>query len=438
MSSPVSRGFRHLRRPPADQEGQVPPGQYVTQGFPVLSAGPTPHTPLPEWTFSIRQGGDTLKSWTWEEFQALPADAVTVDIHCVPRWSKLGTAWRGVSVDTLLAQVEHDARYVLAFCDGGYTSNLPVKDVTGGQARVVFEYDGRPLQAEHGGPARLLVPHLYFWKSAKWVRGPRTARPRHAGFPGELRLPHLRRSMAGTAVRGRLTWQVARVSWVTTETDAVRTIGLDVPDWRGHRAGQHLDVRLTAEDGYTAERSYSIAAAGGEPVAITVERLEDGEVSPYLTGELRAGDELELGGPIGRWFVWDTSDGGPLLVVAGGSRVAPLRAMLRHRQRSGSDVPIRLLYSSRTLADVIYHHELDQYRDGVQVSYTLTRSQPPGWTGYSGRVDGAMLAEIAWPAGQQPLAFVCGPTRFVETVAEELVALGYPPSRVKTERFGGT
>jgi DMSO/TMAO reductase YedYZ molybdopterin-dependent catalytic subunit len=174
MSSPVSRGFHRLRRPtdsPAGQQGRVPPGQYVTQGFPVLSAGPTPHTPLTEWTFSIRQGGNTLKSWTWEQFQALPAETVTADIHCVTRWTKLGTSWRGVPVETLLAQAGQDATYVLAFCDGGYTSNLPVKDVTGGQAWVVSDYGGQPLAAEHGGPARLLVPHLYFWKSAKWVRG---------------------------------------------------------------------------------------------------------------------------------------------------------------------------------------------------------------------------------------------------------------------------
>ena len=171
MSSPVSRGFRHLRRPPAGEDGRVPPGQYVTHDFPVLSACLTPHTPPAEWTFSIRQGGDTLKSWTWQEFQALPVQAVTVDIHCVTRWSKLDTVWRGVSVNTLLAQVEHDALYVLAFCDGGYTTNLPVEDVTGDQAWVAFDYDGQPLESEHGGPARLLVPHLYFWKSAKWVRG---------------------------------------------------------------------------------------------------------------------------------------------------------------------------------------------------------------------------------------------------------------------------
>jgi DMSO/TMAO reductase YedYZ molybdopterin-dependent catalytic subunit len=169
--SPVSRGFRGRSRVPAGEEDRIPPGQYVTKDFPVLSAGPTPHTPLSEWTFSITQGDDTLKSWTWQEMQALPAEDVTVDIHCVTRWSKLGTQWRGVSVDTLLDQVMAEAPYVLAFCDGGYTTNLPAEDVTGGKAWVAFGYDGAPLEPEHGGPARLLVPHLYFWKSAKWVRG---------------------------------------------------------------------------------------------------------------------------------------------------------------------------------------------------------------------------------------------------------------------------
>jgi ferredoxin-NADP reductase len=244
--------------------------------------------------------------------------------------------------------------------------------------------------------------------------------------------------MAGTAVRGRLTWQVATVTSVHAETDSAATIELAVPHWPGHRAGQHLDVRLTDEDGYSAERSYSIAAADGEPPAITVERLEDGEVSPYLTGELRAGDQLELRGPIGTWFAWEPSDGGPLLLIAGGSGIVPLRAILRQRQRTGSDVPARLLYSARTLADVIYRSELDHYRDSAEVTCTLTRSQPPGWTGYSGRVDAAMLATIAWPPAQQPLTFVCGPTRFVETVAANLLAAGYPSDRVKTERFGGT
>jgi DMSO/TMAO reductase YedYZ molybdopterin-dependent catalytic subunit len=169
--SPVTRGFHHLSRAPAGQEGRVPPGQHMTEGFPVLSAGPTPHTPLGNWTFSLTRDGQTVKSWTWKEFRALPAEDVTADIHCVTRWSKLDTKWRGVSVDRLLDQTEAGALYVLAFCDGGYTTNLPAEDVTGGKAWVAFGYDGEPLEPEHGGPARLLVPHLYFWKSAKWVRG---------------------------------------------------------------------------------------------------------------------------------------------------------------------------------------------------------------------------------------------------------------------------
>jgi ferredoxin-NADP reductase len=247
--------------------------------------------------------------------------------------------------------------------------------------------------------------------------------------------------MAGTAVRGRLTWQVATVGAVIDETPGVRTIMLDVPDWPGHRAGQHLDVRLTAEDGYRAERSYSIASAPGEPVAITVMRLDDGEVSPYLTEELRPGDDLELRGPIGGYFVWEASAGGPLMLLAGGSGIVPLRAILRHRERIASTVPVRLLYSSRSWPDVIYRaelDELDELADGVEVIHTLTRQQPPGWTGYARRADAQMLAEVAWPAGEAPLAYACGPTSFVETVSTGLVGLGYPPQRVKTERFGAT
>jgi ferredoxin-NADP reductase len=244
--------------------------------------------------------------------------------------------------------------------------------------------------------------------------------------------------MAGTALRGRLTWQVAKVSAVTAETASVRTITLDVPDWPGHRAGQHLDIRLTDEDGYVAERSYSIASAPGEPVAITVERLDDGEVSPYLTDELRAGDELELRGPIGGYFVWEPGNGGPLLLLAGGSGIVPLRSILRHRERTGSTVPVRLLYSSRTLDDVIYRAEFDMAASGVEVVYTLTRHQPPGWAGYTRRVDAALLAQVAWPAAGTPLAYVCGPTNFVEAVSQALVQGGYPPQRVKTERFGAT
>jgi ferredoxin-NADP reductase len=244
--------------------------------------------------------------------------------------------------------------------------------------------------------------------------------------------------VAGTAVLRRLSWQLGTVVEVVDETPRVRTVVLDLDDWPEHRAGQHVDIRLTAEDGYRAERAYSIASAPGEPVAITVERLEDGEVSPYLTEVLREGDQLELRGPIGGYFIWGPDDGGPLLLVAGGSGVVPFRAMLRHRRRIGSEIATRLLYSSRTLEDAIYRAELDRPEPGLDVVQTLTRAQPAGWGGYSRRVDQDLLREVAWPAAVSPLAFVCGPTSFVETVADGLVALGYPPQRVKTERFGAT
>ena len=165
----ISRGFQGRRR--GDDPTRLPPGQYVTDGFPVLSAGPTPHTPLAEWDFTIRGAADEPIAWTWDEFLALPSETVTVDVHCVTRWSKFDTVWKGVSLDTLLGGVGTSAEYVLAFCDGGYTTNLPLEDVAGGKAWIAYEYGGEPLEPEHGGPARLLVPHLYFWKSAKWVRG---------------------------------------------------------------------------------------------------------------------------------------------------------------------------------------------------------------------------------------------------------------------------
>ena len=246
--------------------------------------------------------------------------------------------------------------------------------------------------------------------------------------------------MAGTALLGRLTWQLAELVEVVVETPRVKTIVFDVPGWTGHRAGQHVDVRLTAEDGYQAERSYSIASAlDGTRVALTVQRLEDGEVSPYLTDELRPGDKIELRGPIGGYFVWEPSERGPLMLVAGGSGIVPLMAMIRTRAAAGDDTETRLLYSSRSLDDVIYRDELErtgQRGDGFERVYTLTRRQPPGWKGYDRRVDRELLAEVA-PDGLA-LTLVCGPTPFVEAVAEALVELGHEPSQIKTERFGPT
>ena len=224
------------------------------------------------------------------------------------------------------------------------------------------------------------------------------------------------------------------------ETDRVKTLGLEVPGWTGHRAGQHVDVRLTADDGYQAQRSYSIASsAGGSRVELTVELIDDGEVSPYLTEEAQVGDRFELRGPVGGYFVWDPNPGGAVLLVGAGSGVVPLMAMVRQRAADGDKVRTRLLYSARSWEDIIYRDELErqvQSDDGLEIVYTLTREQPPGWNGYDRRVDRELLAEVALDG--LALTFVCGPTPFVEAVAEALVGLGHEPSRIKTERFGPT
>ena len=244
--------------------------------------------------------------------------------------------------------------------------------------------------------------------------------------------------MARAALPGRLTWQLGRVVEQIDETPHCRSIVLDVPEWRGHQAGQHVDVRLTAEDGYQAQRSYSIGSGPqDEQLVLTVERLDDGEVSPYLVDVLQPGDELELRGPIGGYFVWEERLGGPLLMVAGGSGVVPFRAMLRHWAAGDRAIPARLLYSARSLSDVIYRDELTQ-SNGVDVELTLTREWPDDWAGHRGRVDRALLEMIAWPPTERPLIYVCGPTGFVETTAQTLVDCGHDQSRIRTERFGPT
>lgn len=248
--------------------------------------------------------------------------------------------------------------------------------------------------------------------------------------------------MARTAVLGRLEWQFGTVAELVQETPKVASLLLDVPEWMGHLAGQHVDVRLTADDGYQAQRSYSIASPPEDSrLAITVERLDDGEVSPYLVGEVRKGDKVELRGPIGGYFVWRGDDDRPVLLVAGGSGVVPLMAMIRHRAANHLKAPTRLLYSSRSFDDIIYRAELERLAsagDGLTVAHTLTRMQPPGWSGYARRIDSAMLAEVAWPKAQNPIVYVCGPTPMVESVASLLVDMGFDPASVKTERFGAT
>jgi ferredoxin-NADP reductase len=246
----------------------------------------------------------------------------------------------------------------------------------------------------------------------------------------------------GPRRRTPVVWRVATVKAVRAETPAARTILLDVPDWPGHVAGQHVDVRLTAEDGYQAQRSYSIASAPeADDLELTVERIDDGEVSPYLVDELRAGDQFEVRGPVGGHFTWRAADGGPLLLVAGGSGLVPLMAMLRHRAAQASTATARLLVSARTPDDVLYRDELAVLAargDGLAVACTLTRERPPDWDGYDRRVDAAMLEKVGPAPAATPRVFVCGPTAFVERVADLLVAMGHAPASIRAERFGPT
>ena len=241
--------------------------------------------------------------------------------------------------------------------------------------------------------------------------------------------------------RAPLTWRVVSVARLQPETPSATTLILEVPDWPGHLAGQHVDVRLTAEDGYQAERSYSIASAPEDAtISLTIERIDDGEVSPYLAGELRAGDQFELRGPIGGHFTWRAAQGGPLLLVGGGSGLVPLMAMLRHRAAAGSDAPAVLLVSSRTEQDILYRAELDRLAqgDGLAVHHTLTRGAPAGWAGFQGRVDADMLRAVGPAPADAPRVFVCGPTPFVEAAADLLVGLGHEPASIHAERFGPT
>jgi ferredoxin-NADP reductase len=236
-------------------------------------------------------------------------------------------------------------------------------------------------------------------------------------------------------------WRLSAVRDVIVETSRAKTLVLDVPGWPGHVAGQHVDVRLTADDGYQAERSYSIASGPEDPtVALTVERLDDGEVSPYLTEELRIGDEVELRGPIGGYFVWRTEDGGPLLLIAGGSGFVPLMAMLRHRGARASAVDTRLLLSARSAEDVLYGKELASLAAGygLAVHQTFTREPPAGWSGFARRIDADMLRHVGPSASERPLIFICGPTAFVERAADLLVELGHDPAAIHAERFGPT
>ena len=341
-----SRGFVGRR---GAANVRLPPGQYLTQDFPVLSAGPTPHVPLDQWELTIDDGPNLLRRWSWKSFRELPTENITVDIHCVTRWSKVGTAWEGVSLDTLLDGIADDASFALVRSMAGTRRTCRWR--ISGQAGV----DRIPLRRRGSGagtrrpcPAARPAPVLLEERQM----GARHHAPgsRRARVLGAQWIPQLRRPMAGAAVLRRLKWHVCSVVALRDETATARTIALQVPDWPGHVAGQRVDIRVTAADGYSAVRQYSIASAPSADgrIELSVERLPDGEVSPYLTQDLAVGDSVELRGPIGGWFVWHEDQTEPIQLVAGGSGIVPLMAMIRSRAAAGSPAPFRLLYSVRT------------------------------------------------------------------------------------------
>ena len=401
MSPLISRGFGGRRRRDVDPS-RIPPGQYVVNDFPVLSAGPTPTVPLTSGRSPSPAPSTSPHRGPGKSSCALPDEDVTTDIHCVTKWSKLDTTWRACPSTPCSRVSRPTADFVLAFCDGGYTTNLPLDDVTDGKAWVAYEYDGEPLEPEHGGPARLLVPHLYFWKSAKWVRGLQLIDRRRARVLGDQRLPQPRRPLAGAAVLGATEGDAARrrlaVATVRqsrprrrarTTLDA-RRAGLAgpsrgparrcPPDGRGRLPGRSVPTRSPPARGRAA-RAHGRAHRRRRGLA-----LPDRRAPP--------GDQLELRGPIGGCFVWDAGDGGPLLLLGGGSGLVPLMAMLRHRAAATSTVGATVLVSARGWDDVLYRDELSSLDgDGVTIRYTLTRGNRQGG-GDGRRANAEMLREL--------------------------------------------
>ena len=429
----VTRGFTGRRAPGHER---LPSGQYAETGFPVMSIGPAPAVTADTWEFTITtETGDT-RSWDWERFASLPAERITKDLHCVTKWSKLDTTWRGVSLDTLLEGVPTAATHVMAVSADGYTTNLPLKEIKNGKAWLAFEYEGEPLDPEHGGPVRLLVPRLYLWKSAKWVTGLRLMRRDEPGFWEDLGYHDYGDPWREQRYRGELgAWRAATVTATRDETATARTIVLDVLGLPAHLPGQTVDVKLTAADGYDAQRSYSIASAPGRAghLELTVQRTPGGEVSEHLTRELRPGDAIEVRGPVGGSFAWDPDeDGRPLLLVAGGSGIVPLMSMIR----SNPGKTARLIYSARTPADIIYAAELSERitASPLAATFCYTREAPPG--ARLGRIDAAVIAGAGLPPEDKPEVFVCGPEGFVAAAVSLLIEAGHDPEAIRTERFG--
>ena len=451
----VTRGFGG-RQPPRDVANRLPPGQFVTEDFPVLSAGPNPRISMDDWKFTLKVRAKPVAEWSWADFNALPQTRMTRDIHCVTAWSKFDTAWEGVLVDDILAEagIEPATAFMLAHSYDGYTTNVPTADLTGGKAMVAVKYDGKPITADHGGPARLLVPHLYFWKSAKWVTGLQftdTDTPA-SGNCAAITFMAIRGASNATPMTeaGAAAFPAHRPArWQPTTITAIERLTPRVMGFRfrpsqpfAYAAGQHVDIRLTAPDGYSAQRSYSIASApeAGDEIELAIERLDDGEVSPFFHEVAAVGDEIELKGPLGGHFVWDEATPGPIALIGGGSGVVPLASMIRHRAASRSTRPVSLIYSSREWDEVIFRDELlalDDWRDGFDLTLTLTRDKPRRDKDFGRRIDAEMISGVLSRLPRPPaLAYVCGANLFVTAAADALIAAGTAPERVRTERYG--
>lgn len=429
----VPRRFTGRRAPGHER---LPSGQYLETGFPVMSIGPTPPVKADTWEFTITTETGERHTWDWDQISRLPAEPVTTDLHCVTKWSKLDTHWSGVPVGTLLKNVGTNATHVMAESADGYTANLPLEDLR--RAWLAFEFDGRPLEPDHGGPVRLLVPHLYLWKSAKWITGLRLMTADEDGFWEELGYHAYGDPWREQRYRDDLgAWRTATVTAIRPETATAATVVLDVPGLPEHLPGQTVDVKLTAADGYDAQRSYSIASApDGEYLELTVQAAPGGEVSPHLARDLRPGDQFEVRGPIGGSFAWEPEDGdAPLLLIAGGSGIVPLMSMIRSNPKAGA----RLVYSARTPADVIYADELAEriVASSLVATFCYTREAPAGER--LGRIGADVIPapeNAVFPEGPRPDVFVCGPPGFTRTAVSLLAAAGHDPAAVRTESFG--
>lgn len=425
MDGGLTRGFR--ARPRVGEAARLPPGQYWESMLPVLTYGDVPAVPPGPWRVAVTGAVAQPCAWDLAELEALGTEEVVRDLHCVTRWSRRDTRWRGVPVAALLDSCAPRGAHALVRAEGGYEASLALDDLGPGRAWLALGREGGPLEREHGGPVRLLVPGRYLWKSVKWVREIQVheepARGTWERYGYHDRGDPFAEERLATAPGP---WRAARVSATGPEGAPVRRITLDVAGWTGHRAGQHVEIRLRDATGGEARRIYSIASPpAASRVEIVVARMEGGEVSPHLVDELRPGDAVGVRGPLGDWFVWDGADEGrPLLLVGGGTGAVPLIAIARADRQMGAPLPARLVLCMGPETEGVLARDLAELEAGGAEVRIVRGARPPA----------GLLADACFPDAQS--AFVAGSTGFVEEVARSLRAAGPPGQILRTERFG--